>query len=254
MFPAPGMRRGQCARAHERKRRRSRAGLRAEAASPLRTFFTGGVEFDDGLEPRLVEAITSEAMELIERLAIPAAWGAGVELKLRRLQRHRADGLYYPEQRILVLDPRVPTSFCHELGHLIDYRAGEHVPTRLPSAVWSSSSEFRPFHCALVAAMRRIPPGDPRVASRRGRLTWSYFASSPECFARSFEQSAVELLSRTTLLARGREDYQRDPFFFERVPPGLIDFFRTVLARPPTESPAAIAPNPGEFGPFVVSS
>jgi hypothetical protein len=206
------------------------------------------------LEPRLVEAITAEAMELIERLAIPAAWGAGVELKLRRLQRHRADGLYYPEQRILVLDPRAPTSFCHELGHLIDYRAGDPIPKRLPSAVWSSSSEFRPFHCALVAAMRRIPPGDPRVASRRGRLTWTYFASSSECFARSFEQSAAELLGQRTLLARGREDYQRDPLFFERVPPGLIDLFRTVLARPPAESPAAMATNRGAFDPFAASS
>ncbi|MBI4605677.1 MAG: hypothetical protein HY721_27235, partial [Planctomycetes bacterium] len=78
---------------------------------------------------------------------------------------------------------------------------------------------------------RMVAGLDSRLAHGRGRVSWSYYTSPSECFARAFEQCTAELLEEPCVLVRPRERYRSDPLFFEAVPWGLADFFRGVLSR-----------------------
>ncbi len=218
------------AKAYERKKRRSRLVLALEARSPLQSFFTGGVEFDDRIDLELVRSFTADFEFFKEALEVPPTWGHDVELKLRRLGNHRADGLYYPDQRVLVLDPASTRSFAHELGHLLDYRADHCAPGETPRPVLSAGAGFAPFRDRMLARMRGSPNLGASFWAGGGRVSGKYYASESECFARAFEQLAAELLPEPCTLTRERTWYRGDPFFFEAVPLSLLDYFRGVLA------------------------
>ncbi|HVR76718.1 MAG TPA: hypothetical protein VMT52_20475 [Planctomycetota bacterium] len=222
-------------RTYERKGRRSRRALSREARSPLRLFFTGGVEYDDGLDPRSLETFFRDFRAFLDRFEVPAEWGQEVELKFRRLGRHRAEGLYYPEQAVLVLDVASSRSFAHEFGHLLDYGGAAWGPAR-PGAAFSSGDAFRPFADLMVARMRAHRACDSRFAERGGRVSWGYFTSRTECFARAFEQCVAEVLPDPCAIAKERERYRADPLFFDAVPADLEPYFREVLRRQRTRS------------------
>ena len=198
-----------------------------ERASPLRRFFTGGIEYDDETDEACLEEFHGAMDEFLRRLKIPARWGEGVELKFRKLGRHRAEGLYYPEQKVLVVEHASVKSFVHEFGHLVDYR-GVEADGDGPSTL-SQLAEFRPYLARLREQMRPARADLPQLKGGKGRLTWSYFASPTECFARVFEQFAAEHFPFGSSLLRTREAYRCDALFFEALPLGLVDYFRFVL-------------------------
>ena len=223
-----GGRPGLKAKAYERKRRISRRMRQYAETSPLREFFTAGLECDDGLPPSELDGFALDFQIFIAALSIPSAWGAGVELKFRKLGCHRAEGLYYPDHRVLALDLRHPRSFAHEFGHLIDYRAAERTPKgKAPS----EEEAFFPFRRLLLERMKRDGQDDPRLFERSGRISWRYFSSPRECFARLFEQLAAEVLPRGTSVVLPPDAYRGDPLFLTAIPPGLIDYFQALLAQ-----------------------
>lgn len=228
-FVPPATRR---AKAYEPRKRRTPIVLEFETRSPLRQFFTGGVELDDKIDLELVRAFTVHFQLFAAALRVPPEWGSGVELKFRRLGRHRADGMYYPDRPVLVLDPVSPRSFAHEFGHLIDYRSDPCVEGSEPKPVLSATEAFRPFREHLLERMHPSRVSDARLSGRRGRISWAYFASRSECFARAFEQLIADVLPAPCLLVRDRMRYQTDPLFFESVPLALRDYFREVLMNP----------------------
>ncbi|MBI4606065.1 MAG: hypothetical protein HY721_29210, partial [Planctomycetes bacterium] len=202
------------ARAYERKRGRSHRVLEAEGRSSLRGFFTGGVELDDSVDPGLVGTFFADALRFLNAWEVPPGWGEGVEIKLRRLGQHKAEGLFYPEPPIIVLDHRGPSSFAHEIGHLLDYTCSRALGGAEASMGPSSGEAFGPFLEAMRRRMRAAAPTDARFSGRKGRVSWAYFASAPECFARAFEQCTAELLGEPCVLVRPRERYRSDPLFF----------------------------------------
>jgi hypothetical protein len=169
---------GKPARTHERKRRRSKRWLELELTSPLHEFFTGGVEYDERLDLEILERFLRDFEAFLDALEVSREWGRGIEIKFRRLGKHRADGLFYPDRSVLVMDVGSCRSFAHEFGHLMDYGAGrgpDEPPLGVP--VLSPGPEFEPVHRLLLERLDRAPAGDPRIAGRNGRLTRAYFAS-----------------------------------------------------------------------------
>ncbi len=219
------------ARTYERKRASTRRALREEASSPIVSFFTGGLELDPAVDLLRFRRFTEDFLAFLVRLGVSREWGRGAELKFRRLGRHRADGLYYPLQRVLVLDVRTWSSFAHEFGHLMDYAAQALGPYR---RTLSGAEDFAPLRAALLERMRERAPGDPRISHRRGRLSWAYFASASECFARAFEQFVAESLPEPSVLVHPASRYRSDPLFFPSLPEGAFAYFREIVAMGPS--------------------
>ena len=218
------------AKTYERKKNRSERMLACELRSPLRQFFTGGLEYDDQVDLQRVEEFIADFHLFRTTFGVASVWGEGVELKFRRLRRHRAEGLYYPEQLVIAVDLASSRSFAHEFGHLVDYRA--LLPLRqlgLPMRP-SDSREFSYFRRTLLRRMREGGWLDPRLCAKKGRLSMKYFASRSECFARAFEQVVAAILPTPCSLVREQSVYREDPLFFEAVPESMVEYFRSVLA------------------------
>jgi len=235
------------ARTYERKKNRPRWLVAEEQRSALASFFTGGIEYDTRVNLAEIELFTEDFRTFRRTFGVPAGWGTAVELKFRRLGRHRADGLYYPDQRVLVLDAASWCSFAHEFGHLLDYRGGAGGVT---TAAFSCGKEFLPFHEILVRRMRDEGGDEPRLSGRRGRLSWKYFSSPLECFARAFEQCVSEAVPQPSTLVGDPEGYRRDPLFFREIPPGLAEYFAVVLGAGTRalDAPATVTAAAGSSG------
>jgi len=239
------------ARTHERKKCRSKRWLALELTSPLHEFFTGGVEYDEGLDLRLLARFLRDFEAFLDALEVSRAWGRGIEIKFRRLGKHRADGLYYPDRSVLVMDVASCRSFAHEFGHLMDYGAGrgpDEPPPGVP--VLSAGPEFEPVHRLLLDRLDRAPVGDPRIAGRNGRLTRAYFASPSECFARAFEQCAAEWIPPGGTLSAEKDRYRGDPLFLPDPPPRVLGYYARILQAGPLEAAACAASGvQGSLGP-----
>jgi hypothetical protein len=217
------------AKTHERKKRRLRQIVALESGSPLRRFFTGGVEYDDRVDLIAISRFIDDFASFARALEVPRAWGQGVQIKFRRLGRHRADGLYYPEQAVLALDLKSMLSFAHEFGHLIDYRSAVADAPGSEALPLSRREGFQAVHALFVERIDARVEGDPRLAKRTGRLTRGYFASPAECFARGFEQFVAEALEEPSVLVAERKKYRDDPLFLEDPPPFLFDYYRRAI-------------------------
>ncbi|MBA2331875.1 MAG: hypothetical protein H0V94_03690 [Actinobacteria bacterium] len=97
---------------------------------------------------------------------------------------------------------RVPLSFLHELGHLIDHQLAPE-PRRFASSGHLAFKAWR-------AAVRRLPS---RVPERAGRSHRRYFDSRKELWARSYAQTVL-LRSGDPVLQEHLDALQRadDPF------------------------------------------
>lgn len=227
------------ARAFERLRRKSRQTRALEAQSPLRSFFGGGLELDGSVDASLADRLAGHVLSLLAALEIPREWGAGVELKIRRLGAHRADGLFFNDPLVLAVDPRSLQSFAHELGHLLDYRATTTLEGRTQWFPPSRCRQFEPYSERLVRRLQQVW-GAPRA--RRGRLSAEYFSSGSETFARAFEQFAAERAPRPCLVAADPERLRADALYFNRFPPELGEILAEIIRKGPARSPPAAPP------------
>jgi len=200
-----------------------------ERLSGLDRFFTGGLEIDDRLDGPTVWRFAEDVRALLEVLDVPQAWGHGVLLKLSRLGRHQADGLYFPAPAILAVDPRTLHSFAHELGHLIDYRAHTGAGGGDASPVLSTQKAFGRFHTAMWQRMMTAPRVLTRLRRAGGRISWAYYSSPSECFARAFEQLASERLASPATVVKDAEALRRDHLYFPSLPDGLEAYFREMI-------------------------
>lgn len=208
---------------------RSRRSRLLERISALETFFTGGLDFDDRLDGPTIWRFAEEIRALLRLLGVPSTWGEGVILKLRRLGQHRADGLYYPDLGVLAVDSRALHSFAHELGHLIDYRARWRPGARSPGPVLSAEASFLGIYLDLKRRMTAAPRLLARLRGARGRVSWRYYSSPSECFARAFEQLAAECLVAPTSAVKRPEALRADELYFPQLPEGIEAYFREVV-------------------------
>jgi hypothetical protein len=84
----------------------------------------GYVEFDEDCDVAKIEELYREFRALSNYLKLEEH--KEVSLRFRRLGNHKATGLYYPYLKCLCVDiSGPPSSFAHELFHMLDYEHGE---------------------------------------------------------------------------------------------------------------------------------
>lgn len=127
------------------------------------------VEIDNDVDPAEYEDFVKAYEEVQDKLPkIPK--GKEPELRLRKLGKHHASGMYFPHKNTVCIDVRTSGSFVHEMAHQYDLAIRNNA---------SLSHEFRGI-VSDYSKKLQVPAGEP--ASRK-----SYLTTPTEVFARSFE-------------------------------------------------------------------
>lgn len=183
--------------------------LKAMEESEFNNYF-GYVEFDEDVD---IEKATEIAKEFIavKETFFPGVNASENALRLRKLGKHRALGLYYPFVQCLCVDINSPSSFIHEFGHLIDYTYG-----RLSQKY--NFYEIRQLYGKLVDKAM----GDNDTYKGSSKYNREYFLNPTEIFARSFEIYCSRCLGiKNSLLERpsGYEaaTYPSDEGYLEQI-------------------------------------
>lgn len=127
------------------------------------------------------------------------------ELKVRKLGKHRATGIFFPAKNVLAVDVRDSSSFIHEYGHALDLVVHNSA---------SLSGEFR----EISQGYSKLLPYD-RVGNKA-----EYFNTPTEQMARLFELYAHERLGIDNRLLNPAkfterpdfEPFQKDPSLKEK--------------------------------------
>lgn len=152
--------------------------LKAMAESKFNNFF-GYVEIDADCELQKVEELELEFRALAKELCLDK--GEDVSLRFRKLGNHKATGLYYPVLKCLCVDIRCPSSFAHEVGHMLDYENGEL------SAKYEFHELYEAYKAAVNTALDKASDSEKAVYNGKGKYNMSYYFQKTEVFARCFE-------------------------------------------------------------------
>ena len=82
------------------------------------------VEFDEDTDMDAVSAIEKEFVAMNKEYFSGSVF-PDVNIRFRKLGKHKASGLYYPSLNTLCVDIRSPSSFMHEYFHMIDNQLGD---------------------------------------------------------------------------------------------------------------------------------
>lgn len=127
------------------------------------------IEVDNNVDPKEFAEFEKDYEEVMDKLPkIPK--GQEPELRLRRLGKHKAHGVYFPHSDTVSIDIHNAGSTIHELSHQYDIRVKKNASLR---------KEFREITSEYTKHLR-IPAGEPES---RGE----YLSTPTEIMARGFE-------------------------------------------------------------------
>lgn len=149
--------------------------LLAMKSSLLNNHF-GYVEYDEEVDLNSVKEYEKEFMALCDILGIGKNQGESV--RLRKLGRHRASGLYFPGIHCLCVDLRTVSSTGHECFHMIDFQSGE----------LSRQVAFAPVYDKYCELVRKATDG----MKLKGKYDIDYYTLPTEVFARCGEMYLVK--------------------------------------------------------------
>ena len=139
------------------------------------------VEIDNDVDPAEYADFEKAVAEVESKLpAIPA--GRNPELRIRKLGRHNARGLFSPHRNAVAVDVRTSEAYIHEMGHYYDHVVGQSA---------SLQQDFRSISRGYAAALE-----EPDSKRRQ------YLNTPTEQLARGFEVYAVERLGINNRLVR----------------------------------------------------
>lgn len=95
--------------------------LKAMEESPFNNYF-GYVEYDEEVDIKKMEELYKQFEDVCKFVGLKMH--DEVSLRFRKLGNHKASGLYYFFLKCLCVDVRCPSSFAHEMFHMIDYENG----------------------------------------------------------------------------------------------------------------------------------
>ncbi|BBM85789.1 hypothetical protein [Candidatus Uabimicrobium amorphum] len=176
--------------------------------------FYGYVELDNSTDLERFFILEKHLMDFHNRFTIPEA--RDHSLRVKKLGKHRADGLYFPGEKATIFAIDHPESFAHELAHQIDYTHGEN------ETLLSEGASFRHIidvYVDLVTTnIEKLPSGSvlkKRWFSRQ-KFNCDYYCQNTEVFARAFEIFLYHEKIRNPLIdCRFTEKtlYPDDPYF-----------------------------------------
>ncbi len=85
--------------------------------------YFGYVEYDEEVDIKAARTVADEFLELNERL-FHGSKNFNCAIRIRKLGKHRALGLYFPQLNCMCVDIHSPDSFIHEYYHLLDDQMG----------------------------------------------------------------------------------------------------------------------------------
>ncbi|WP_026801545.1 hypothetical protein [Pontibacillus halophilus] len=131
------------------------------------------------------EDLEDEFKKLSREVFIPYSEGS---FRIKRLGNLKAAGVFYPHANATIIDREHPDSFCHELGHQLDYTISESSHSTVSEAL-----EFRPiiemYSRKVQQTVDDLPAGSDFKELWNGKTKFnaSYFLQPTEVFARSYE-------------------------------------------------------------------
>lgn len=200
---------GNSARAWEDKKNPKESHVEAAKNSPLTKHFRK-IEIDDDVDLEEFKRFENDYLEVVNRLPkVPK--GKESELKIRKLGRHSAHGMYFPHKNIVAVDIRNSGSTVHELAHQYDLAIKGNASLR---------KEFKDVVSGYTKALR-IPAGEPESRAE-------YLATPTEVLARGFESYASnELGIKNSLIDHSKfENYDHAPFKDPVLKEKMFNFIR----------------------------
>ena len=164
----------------------------------------GYVELDELCDLERVETLAREILQFTAEF-FPKKDVKKCALRFRRLGKHKASGLYYPQVRCLCIDIRDCTSYIHEFGHLIDHTEGE----------LSLQNEFS----AIRFRYEELLQESEDMKKRTGKYDLSYFLEPTEVFARCMEMyfHRIEAVNSDLIGDCTGSEYPEDEILMELV-------------------------------------
>lgn len=155
------------------KKNQSKINLDLAKKSSLRENFRH-IEIDDDVDPVEFADFERSFNEIKDKLPkIPN--GLQPELRLRKLGRHKANGIYFPHKNTVAIDVRTSEAFIHEYSHMIDIAVKDNA---------SLSKEFDVIGREYVERLDKVEAGNKA----------DYYSTRTEIFARGMEIYAHERL------------------------------------------------------------
>lgn len=145
------------------------------------------IEVDNDVDPVEFHDFES-ALVHAQRVLPPIPRGRNPQLRIRKLGKHRASGLYSPAHNAIAIDVRDSSSFVHEYAHMLDYQG----------SVSSVGDEFRGVVKDYSSALK-VPSLD------KGKR--EYYSTPTEVWARAFELYAREELGIRSRVVGAADSY-----------------------------------------------
>lgn len=179
------------------------------------------VEIDNDVDPVEYADFERSYQDAKEKLP-PIPDGKEPELRIRKLGKHNATGLFSPGHNTIAVDVRTSGSFVHEYGHYCDTVVQNNASLR---------GDFR----QITQKYSR----DLDIPAEVGEQKREYYTTPTEIFARGFELYSQKRLGITEnrLLDEDKlenfdyEPFQKDPEFRERT----FEFFDKVFEQQKAE-------------------
>lgn len=209
-----------CATCYMTKKNIPQKTLSAMESSILNDIF-GYIEYDEMCDLGKLSQMEEEIKGITSEL-FPYVDSKTVSLRVRRLGKHKAAGLYFPFLRCLCVDVQSPSSFMHEYGHMMDYLFGNLSDVE-------KHKDFVSLYRAYVNHLIRNA-SDP-LLQRTGKYGFDYYREPTEVFARCFEIYLLDILHVNSSLLKPKEEeavvYPRDA----RMLSLIESYFKPLLAR-----------------------
>lgn len=154
------------------------------------------VELDNIVDLEKFKKIENEFIKLSSEIYIPTS--TDVSFRIKRLGKHRASGLYYPNPiGCLIIDRNGVSSFVHEIAHMFDFDfKGYQLSEQL---------NFRGIYELYRQEIISLAQVNNNVIGQR---KLDYYLEKAEVFARSFELYVCFFKGVRNSLLKTPEDYE----------------------------------------------
>lgn len=173
--------------------------LNAMKSSKFNDYF-GYVEFDEDVDLSAVHSIEQEFDSLNQRLFHHLSFSDAI-LRIRKLGKHKAAGLYYPGFNTLCVDIRSPSSFLHEYMHMLDDQWGDL------SLSFKFDEIVELYRSTIREHLHELPKAQRKILNGKSKYNLKYFFHRVEIFARCGEIYFSRILKIESSLLMHETEY-----------------------------------------------
>lgn len=158
------------------------------------------VEFDEDTDMDAVSAIEKEFVAMNKEYFSGSVF-PDVNIRFRKLGKHKASGLYYPSLNTLCVDIRSPSSFMHEYFHMIDNQLGDL------SLEVGFQGVVKQYTDAFLKGLEKESSSVKKKMEGCSKYNINYFFRRAEIFARCGEIYLMRILKAESSLLQPNLGY-----------------------------------------------